>query len=274
MVGLAGMIGRQAVRARNHGGGSSARQPFGIAELRCAAGIEQQMNSASAIFARVLHEPDLGADRHSYAEPVNMRGSKVNWGAVVPICLPVAVVVGQVGLAVNPAQTTRLRPEISDVVAFVAGIARRRSDNDSCAELGQARQPAFVRADRFAPALFIALRRRAEPGGKAHFRQQKELAPICGDMRSEPLPFAFEALGVDLRDCGFQAQNPGSSQFTLLAELRLIQFGIQAGPRQKLDMAAAFHDATAVHDQDRVGGENCAEPMSDDNAGASAHDMA
>ena len=60
----------------------------------------------------------------------------------------------------------------------------------------------------------------------------------------------------------------------LLAELRLVQVGVQAVFRDKFMMYTPLDDSTAVQHQNLIGGEYGAEPVRDDNISASGHDAA
>ena len=51
-------------------------------------------------------------------------------------------------------------------------------------------------------------------------------------------------------------------------ELRLVQVRVEAAALQQLAVRAELHDASAVHDQDQVRGQDGAEAVGDDDAAA------
>ena len=54
-------------------------------------------------------------------------------------------------------------------------------------------------------------------------------------------------------------------------KLRAVQAGVETVLRQQVGVCAALHNAPTVDHQDQVGGQNGAQAVSDDDAGAAGH---
>ena len=58
----------------------------------------------------------------------------------------------------------------------------------------------------------------------------------------------------------------------MFAELGLVEMGIKTLFRQQFGVGAAFDDLTPIDDQNKIRGEDGAQAVGDDNAGAFCHD--
>ena len=96
----------------------------------CTAWIKQKVNPAFTVIARVLHEPDFGANHYTNAQFGQAERLEIDSCAIVPARVPISVVVRETGLLLSPAQSFCCRAIAGDVAAFAIDTSRRSADDD------------------------------------------------------------------------------------------------------------------------------------------------